>query len=105
MPGDPLSKPSFIDNILGRFYNSSIFIKDPPKKGRDAVYLYKLEIELADRLLFLVLAADNDETAFDYIEDHLARAYTVVPEVKQAAIVEKKRVTKGAGYLLSSESN
>lgn len=69
------------------------------------MYLYKLEIELADRSVFLVLVADSDETAFDYMEDHLARTYTVVPDVKQAAIVEKKRVTKGAGYLVDSISN
>ena len=64
------------------------------------MYLYKLEIELADRTVYLITAADGDEQAFDQVEGHLARHFVKMPEVKQSVIVEKKRLEKGAGYVI-----
>lgn len=64
------------------------------------MYLYKIEVELRDRNIHLVLLADQDKEAFDQIEGLLARYYVKMPEVLEAAIVEKKRVSKGAGYVL-----
>lgn len=64
------------------------------------MFLYKLEIDLGDRLVHLVVIADGDEQAFNAVEGHLARHFVKSPEVKEATIVEKKRVEKGAGYII-----
>lgn len=67
------------------------------------MYLYKMEVELRDRTIHLVLLAERDEEAFDQIEELLARFYVKVPEVVEAAIIEKKRATKGAGYVMDTK--
>jgi len=65
--------------------------------------LYKIEIECEDgKGLQLIVAAESDETAFDYVEGHLARHFTVSPAVKSATIVEKKRIGAGAGYVIEA---
>ncbi|UUZ79995.1 DUF3906 family protein [Paenibacillus sp. P26] len=64
------------------------------------MYIYKLEIELTDQLAHLIVLAENDEQAFDYVEDQLVRHFVHNPEVKQASIIEKKRAVKGAGYII-----
>jgi hypothetical protein len=66
------------------------------------MFLYKIEIQLLDKNASLILLADNDDAAFQYVEGHLVRHYVVLPEVKEIAIVEKKRVEKGNGYVIDT---
>lgn len=69
------------------------------------MFLYKIEIELADQMAYLIVLADSDEKAFSYVESHVVRHYVTNPEVKQVSIVEKKRVEKGSGYFIVTDSN
>lgn len=64
--------------------------------------LYKIEIELTDQIVYLIVAADSDEAAFGYAEGHLVRHFIKPPEVKGMAIVEKKRIEKGSGYVIET---
>lgn len=64
------------------------------------MFLYKLEIELTDRMAYLVLLADNDEKAFNVVESHIERHFIKKPEIRSIALVEKKRVENGNGYVL-----
>ncbi|MVO98511.1 DUF3906 family protein [Paenibacillus lutrae] len=66
------------------------------------MFLYKIEMELQEGLSYLIVAADSDEKAFEAVEGHLIRHFTVAPEVKEAAIVEKKRLNSGAGYVIET---
>ncbi|EXX85517.1 hypothetical protein BG53_08030 [Paenibacillus darwinianus] len=64
------------------------------------MFLYKIEIELPGKLAHLILLADGDEKAFSYVESHVARHFVQTPEIRSTAIVEKKRLEPGSGYLI-----
>jgi hypothetical protein len=67
------------------------------------MFLYKVEIALNQGLVYLIVLAESDERAFGYAESHLTRHFIACPEVKEMAIVEKKRVEKGAGYVVEGK--
>jgi hypothetical protein len=66
----------------------------------NGMYIYKLEVELKDKQIHLVVTAETDEQAFGYLEEVLTRHYVSKPEVLEASIVEKKRAVKGASYVM-----
>jgi hypothetical protein len=66
------------------------------------MFLYKLEIKLAGSNVCLIVLADSDESAFGYAEGHLVRHFIKKPEILETAIVEKKRVEKGSGYVIET---
>lgn len=69
-------------------------------RGVHRLYMYKLEVELQAKPIHLVVIAENDAQAFEFLEDILVRHYVKSPEVLEASIIEKKRATKGAGYVI-----
>jgi hypothetical protein len=68
------------------------------------MYMYRMEIELVDQLVYFVVLSDSDEQAFTYAEEHLIRHFIANPMVKQLSIVEKKRIQAGSGYLIETGS-
>ncbi|WP_274652188.1 DUF3906 family protein [Paenibacillus humicola] len=62
--------------------------------------LYKIEVQLEDKLIHLIIAADSDEKAFASVESHVARHFIRMPEIRSAAIVEKKRIEPGNGFVI-----
>lgn len=64
------------------------------------MFLYKIDAAMEDKNACIVVLADSDEAAFNYVEGHLARHYVRMPTVRELAIVEKKRVEKGSGYVI-----
>ncbi|OXM84139.1 DUF3906 family protein [Paenibacillus rigui] len=67
------------------------------------MYMYKLEVELKEQTAHVIVMAENDEQAFDYLEEHLVRHFVYNPEVVEASIIEKKRAVKGSGYVIAPE--
>jgi hypothetical protein len=68
------------------------------------MHLYKIEIELAEQMIYLLVIAESDEKAFGYIDEHLAFHFVKRPEVKQASIVQKKTLRAGQGYVIETNS-
>jgi hypothetical protein len=66
------------------------------------MFLYRIELVLETQTVYLVVAAETDEKAFDYIEPHLVKHFIHNPVVKEAALVEKRRLDKGAGYIIET---
>lgn len=66
------------------------------------MYIYKMEVKLKEQPIHIVLMAENDEQAFDGLEELLARHFVRSPEVLEASIIEKKRAVKGAGYVIEN---
>ncbi|MBP1154755.1 MULTISPECIES: DUF3906 family protein [unclassified Paenibacillus] len=66
------------------------------------MFIYKMEVELKEQPIHLVVMAENDEQAFDGLEELLVRHFVRTPEVLEASIIEKKRAVKGAGYVIES---
>ena len=67
------------------------------------MFMYRLEVELSDQKIAMVVIADSDEKAFDYVEASLDRHFIKKPTVIEAAILEKKRLEKGSAYIIESE--
>jgi hypothetical protein len=67
------------------------------------MFLYKIELVLEAQTVYLIVAAENDEKAFDYVEPHLSKHFFHNPLVKEAAIIEKRRLDKGAGYVIETK--
>ncbi|GAB6934641.1 MAG: DUF3906 family protein [Calditerricola sp.] len=62
-------------------------------------YLYRLEARLNDgRLVTVVVAAANEEKAFQYAESHLERDLVFRSRVAELSLVEKKSLHPGVGY-------
>jgi hypothetical protein len=68
------------------------------------MYMYKLEVELKERKVYIIVMAENDEQAFEFLEEQLVRHFVHNPDVVEASIVEKKRAVKGSGYVLDVNS-
>jgi hypothetical protein len=64
------------------------------------MFLYKLEVQLADRQTVLILMGDSDHEVMDSVEAHLSKHFIGNPEVKEIVLVEKRRANKGAGYVI-----
>lgn len=62
--------------------------------------LYKIEVALAGQTVYLIVAANSDAAAFDCAEGHLVRHFVKRPDVREMAIVEKKRIEQGCGYVI-----
>lgn len=66
------------------------------------MYLYRIEIETNEQLVYLIVVAETDEQAFSYVESHIDRHFIKAPELKEICILEKKRLDKGAGYVIET---
>jgi len=66
------------------------------------MYLYRIEIELAEQLVYLIVVAETDEKAFAYVESHMDRHFLTSPAPIEVSILEKKRLDKGAGYVIET---
>jgi hypothetical protein len=66
------------------------------------MFLYKIELVLETQTVYLIVAAENDEKAFDYVEPHLVKHFIHNPLVKEAALVEKRRLDNGAGFIIEA---
>lgn len=64
------------------------------------MYLYKLEFQIGEKTVHVIVAADSDEQAFKYADAELEKHFITMPNIAEAAIVEKKSVRKGTGYVI-----
>lgn len=67
------------------------------------MYLYKLEVELPNQLTYVIIVADSDEKAFEYVEPVVAKHFIATPEMTSVSIIEKKRIEKGNGYVIETQ--
>lgn len=74
-----------------------------PEKGGAAVLLYRLSVELADKTVQVVVAAENDAKAFERAEVLLDK-HLIMPSMRgQLALVEKKPLDAGAGFVIEGK--
>ncbi|WP_258960972.1 DUF3906 family protein [Paenibacillus aquistagni] len=63
-----------------------------------SVYLYRLEAAIASHTLDCVVVASSEEEAFSQAEVLMDKGMMGM-EWNELSIVEKKRISKGAGYV------
>lgn len=66
------------------------------------MYLYKIEITLDTQTVYLIVSAETDDKAFQSVDGHLARHFVASPVPQEVALVEKKRLTPGSGYIIEA---
>ncbi|RKP54291.1 DUF3906 family protein [Cohnella endophytica] len=67
------------------------------------MFLYKLEVLLADREVVLIVMGDSDEEVMNEAEMHLSKYYVVPPVIREIVLVEKKRANKGSAYVIEQK--
>jgi hypothetical protein len=66
------------------------------------MFLYKLEVQLANRTVVVIVMGDNDEEVMNEVEVHISKHYVESPEIKEIALVEKRRANKGSAYVIET---
>ncbi|AHM65428.1 DUF3906 family protein [Paenibacillus polymyxa] len=69
------------------------------------MYLFKMEVDSSEGALTVILAAENEEQAFEEMDQHVERHFLYPPELKEVAIVEKKRITAGVAYVIETRKD
>lgn len=65
--------------------------------------IYRLEAIIDNKVVHIVVAAMDEEAAFKQAEIEIERQYLKIPEVKELTLYEKRKINKGAGFVLSIE--
>ncbi|WP_100406864.1 DUF3906 family protein [Bacillus solitudinis] len=65
--------------------------------------LYRFEVETEqDGVLYVVVAASDEQTAFNIAEIEVEKYFIKLPELKSVTLLEKKAIRKAAGFVIES---
>ncbi|MGH0429941.1 DUF3906 family protein [Bacillus hominis] len=62
--------------------------------------LYRFEAVLANSVVPIVVVAQSEEQAFKLAEIELEKHFLPLPEVKELSLYEKKKIRKGAAFVI-----
>lgn len=65
--------------------------------------IYRLEAIIENKIVHIVVVATDEEAAFKQAEIEIERQYLKIPEVRELTLYEKRKINKGAGFVLSKE--
>ena len=62
--------------------------------------LYRFEAVLENSIVPIVVVAESEEKAFKMAEIELEKHFLPLPEVKEIALFEKKKIRKGGAFVI-----
>ncbi|GAB6492202.1 hypothetical protein OA45_00237 [Bacillus sp. UMTAT18] len=62
--------------------------------------LYRFEAVLGNSIVPIVVVAESEEKAFKMAEIELEKHFLPLPEVKEIALFEKKKIRKSAAFVI-----
>lgn len=62
--------------------------------------LYRFEAILANNIVPIIVVAQSEEQAFKLAEIELEKHFLPLPEVKEISLFEKKKIRKGAAFVI-----
>ncbi|ENQ3077673.1 DUF3906 family protein [Bacillus cereus] len=62
--------------------------------------LYRFEAVLTTGVVPVVVVAQSEEQAFRLVEVELEKYFLPLPEVKEISLYEKKKIRRGAAFVL-----
>ncbi|MDA1887636.1 DUF3906 family protein [Bacillus cereus group sp. BY105LC] len=62
--------------------------------------LYRFEAVLENSIVPIVVVAESEEKAFKMAEIELEKHFLSLPEVKEIALFEKKKIRKSAAFVI-----
>lgn len=63
--------------------------------------IYRFEVTINNEIFHAVVAAENDESAFRLVDVEIEKQFLKASNVQDISLYEKKKVQKGAGFVLS----
>ncbi|MDG5787835.1 DUF3906 family protein [Evansella sp. AB-P1] len=57
-----------------------------------------------DRTVDIIIAAEDEESAFKLAEMELERHYLKLPVIDELTLYEKRKISKGGGFVLEREN-
>ncbi len=63
--------------------------------------LYRFEVTINNEIIHVVVAAENDDMAFDLVDIEIERHYLRVPQVEDITLYEKRKIRNGVGFVLA----
>jgi hypothetical protein len=64
------------------------------------VNLYRFEVTTTTQLIYVVVAAHNDEQAFQLAENELDKQLIPARELIDISLYEKKKIQRGGGFVV-----
>ncbi|TFE30749.1 DUF3906 family protein [Cohnella luojiensis] len=64
------------------------------------MYLYKLEVQLEDKEVVLIVMGDSDEEVMHEAEVHINKHFIIPPFIREIVLIEKRRANKGSAYVI-----
>lgn len=64
------------------------------------MYLYRFEVILNSEVIPVVIAASEDEQAFQLVDVELEKYFLKKPDVEEISLYEKKKIRSGNGFVL-----
>ncbi|MBB3852079.1 hypothetical protein GGR98_001333 [Parageobacillus caldoxylosilyticus] len=68
-----------------------------------AMFLYRFEVTTKTEVIYVVIAATDDEQAFRLVEVELEKHFLKVPDYTDISLHEKKPIRRGGGFVVYSE--
>ncbi|WP_096201139.1 DUF3906 family protein [Bacillus sp. FJAT-45350] len=62
--------------------------------------LFRFEAVLEKKTVFVVVASETEEKAFQLAEREIERNYLKLPIIKELSLVEKKTIGSGTGFVV-----
>ncbi|WP_249709259.1 DUF3906 family protein [Bacillus cereus] len=62
--------------------------------------LYRFEAVLENSIVPIVVVAESEEKAFKMAEIELEKHFLPLPEIKEIALFEKKKIRKSAAFVI-----
>jgi hypothetical protein len=66
--------------------------------------LYRFEVTTKDHVIYVIIAAKDDEQAFRLVEIELEKHFLKIPDIIDISLFEKKKIGRGNGFVVYSES-
>jgi hypothetical protein len=67
------------------------------------MFLYRFEVTTKTEIIYVVIAANDDEQAFRLVEVELEKYFLKVPDYTDISLHEKKPIRRGGGFVVYSE--
>lgn len=64
------------------------------------MYIYRFEVVAQEKVIDLIIVANDDESAFKYVDIELEKYYLKIPLIQEITLYEKKKIIHGGGYVL-----
>jgi hypothetical protein len=66
--------------------------------------LYRFEVTTKAHVIYVIIAAKDDEQAFRLVEIELEKHFLKIPDIIDISLFEKKKIGRGNGFVVYSES-